>query len=238
MHGAFIAALALAGVMVCALPYYCVLTYRGKSKTTLKYKMALSSLFVLTAALSVLSVPDKKPYMIFYLVGCFVCFIGDFILGSSERMKWFVIGSCTFGAAHAFFITSFSLAAKALIPGYKWCNGIELGFYIALYALEVLIMVWRRPPFHKLFIPMFAYYAVIMLMVCKAFGLSVCLIAGAPTLVMLLIGAILFICSDYMLGLMRFNVLRRSVLTKSFCTVSYFAAQMLIALSTFFLFRL
>ena len=238
MTSGWIAAIALAVVMVFAMPYYCVLTYRAKSKSTLIYKMFLSTLFVAGALISLVSASVRKPYDYLLVAGFLLCWIGDYILGRSERMTVFLIGSAAFTAGHAFFITSFSLAASALIPHYHWFNGVELGFFAAIYALEFLLMFWRRPPFHKLYFAMFTYYAVVLLMAAKAFGLAIRLYGNAPGLLMFPIGALLFVLSDYLLGMMRFKILRRTVTTKSTCTISYFAAQMLMVFASFTLFRL
>ena len=85
---------------------------------------------------------------------------------------------------------------------------------------------------------MFAYYAIVSLMAAKAFGLTVRLAQTHPALWMLPAGALLFVFSDYALGLMRFKVMKRSVLTKTLCTASYFFAQMLMALAAFTLFQI
>ena len=55
---------------------------------------------------------------------------------------------------------------------------------------------------------------------------------------MLPIGALLFICSDYTLSMMRFNMHARTKPFKAFSTASYFIAQTLLALSLFALVRL
>ena len=232
----FILSLVLAGITVCALPYYCVLTYRGKSNVTLWYKMGLASLFVLAGLLALCAAPEKHSYMFFLFAAFAMSFAGDYILGKYDRMKMFVIGSVTFAVAHAFFITSFSLAVQSRLWDYSWFNGAEIGFFAAIYALMLLIMLWRKPLFHKLFIPMFIYYAVVLLMATKAFGVALRLGSEAPALWMLPIGGLLFVASDYTLGLMRFKVLPKTVVIKTFCTASYFVAQMLIALASFFLF--
>ena len=232
----FIVTLALAGVTVCALPYYCVITYRGKSTLTLVYKMCLSALFVTGGLLAWIAAPEKRRYMAFMFFGFVLSFVGDYILGKFDRMKMFVIGSCTFGVAHAFYITALSLAVQYLKAEYRWFNGAELGFFAAVFSLMLLVMLWRNPPFHKLFIPMFMYYAVVLLMATKAFGLALQLGGDDPMLWMYPAGAMLFVASDYTLGMMRFKVLPKTVALKTFCTASYFVAQMLLVLASFALF--
>ena len=231
----FIITLILAGLTVCALPYYCVLTFRGKSKITLWYKMSLSALFVLGALLSLCAAPQKQTYMYFLFAGFVISFIGDFILGKFDRMRMFVIGSVAFGVGHIMYITAYSLIMRNRLLFYRWFNGAEIGFYLAIYALMFLIMLWRKPPFHKLFIPMFMYYAVVLLMATKAFGVALRLGTETPALWMLPVGGLLFVASDYILGLLRFKVLPKTAVIKTFCTASYFVAQMLIVLSSFFL---
>ena len=81
-------------------------------------------------------------------------------------------------------------------------------------TVVLLIALLRRPPFHKLFIPMFAYYFIISLMVAKACGLGLRMMGTAPAMVMLPIGAGFFLCSDYMLGMMRFITCGRMICMK------------------------
>ena len=233
----FILALVLAGITICILPYYCVITYSGKSKRTLLCKMCLAALFVPPGLLALCSAPVKHVYMPLFFAGFVMSSVGDFILGKYDRMRMFIAGSAAFALAHAFYITAFSLAAQEKIPYYHWWNGAELGFFSALFALVLLIMLWRNPPFHKLFIPMFVYYAIVLLMATKAFGIALRLGSTSPALWMLPIGALLFVGSDYTLGLMRFKVLPKTIPLKTFCTASYFAAQILMALASFTLFN-
>lgn len=234
----FIAALVLAGITAASMPYYCKLTFPGKSRTTLLFKMGLSFLFVLTAVLALSAAPKKFSYCIVMLVGFLCAFVGDFFLGRSEKLKYFVIGSCFFTAAHALYITAFSLAAKALTPDVLWFNGMEIGIYLSLVSIMALIFIWKKPPFHKLILGMFAYLCVIALMVTKALGLGIRLFGTSPVTILLPLGALSFICSDYTLGMMRFKMHERTKPFKAFSTVTYFAAQMLLALSMFTLIRL
>ncbi len=229
----FLIGLCLFGVTILALPYYCVLTYREKSKRTLVYKLSLCALFVVTAFLSVAQAggfAGLPGFLRMQLIGVCLGVAGDAILGASERMKFFVIGSTTFGVGHIFYIIAFSMAAYALIPGYQWFNMMEIGIFLVIYCVELLIILLAHPPFHKLFIPMFAYYAVQALMFTKTLGLSLRLFYAAPALLLLPAGGLLFVLSDYMLGMMRFKIHEKTPAFKTFCTASYFIAQMFLAL--------
>lgn len=234
----FIIALVIAAIVAACMPYYCKITFPGKNKTTLIFKMGLSLLFVLTAVLAVTTAHSTFAYS-YIMLGGFVCsFVGDFFLGKSEKLKYFVIGSSFFAGAHILYIVAFSLAAKLLTPWISWFNGMEIGIYLALLSLMALIFLLKKPPFHKLLLGMFAYLCLIALMVTKAFGLGIRLLAVFPATVMLPLGALFFICSDFTLSMMRFKMHARTKPFKAFSTVSYFVAQMLLALSLFTLVRL
>ena len=229
----FIIGLCLAGLTVIGLPYYCVLTYNEKSKRTLIYKMSLCSLFVVTILLTFAQaggIQYLPRFILVQILGVFLGIVGDVILGASERMKYFVIGSVTFGVGHIVYIVAFSMAAYALIPDYHWFNALEIGVFLFVYGIELLIVLVKRPPFHKLFLAMFAYYAVQAVMLTKTLVICVSLFSEQPLLVLLPAGAILFVLSDYMLGMMRFKICKKTPVFKTFCTASYFVAQMCLAL--------
>ena len=94
-----------------------------------------------------------------------------------------------------------------------------------------LILVLKKPVFQTLLVVLFVYFMLISLMVTKAAGLGVRMMGDAPSMVMLPIGAFLFLCSDYELGMMDFKMHRSTAFHKSVLSTTYFFGQMLIALS-------
>ena len=235
MHPLLIASLVLAGIMVLVMPYYCKITFDGQSKKTLSVKMFLSSLFVLTAIFALFSVKVRQGYMYVMLLGFVMGNIGDYLLGRSDRLRDFLIGTGFFAAGHVSYIVAFSLAMHRLFPAVGWWNGAEIGLYLVIVCTVALILVLKKPKFHKLLVILFVYFMLIALMVTTAAGLGVRKMSGAPGMVMLPIGALLFLGSDYMLGMMHFKMHRKTLAYKSVCSAIYFLGQELIALSMFWL---
>lgn len=237
MHPLYITGLALAGVTALAMPYYCKITFKGKNKRTLTVKMILSALFLVTAVLSLFTHEIRHGYLYVMLLGFFMDFIGDYVLGKSEKSSWFVAGSACFAAGHILHIVAFSLAGSRLFPRIGWFNGFECGIFLALACLMLLIILAKKPAFDPMLVPMFVYCLIVALMVSKAAGLAVRMLPDAPAMLMAPVGAVCFLCSDYMLGMMRFKMHDKTFVFKSVCTVLYYAAQMLLALSMYTLIR-
>ena len=67
-------------------------------------------------------------------------------------------------------------------------------------------------------------------MLCKTLAIAIHLFSAQPALWLFPAGAVLFVLSDYMLGMMRFKICEKTPAFKTFCTASYFVAQMCLAL--------
>lgn len=232
----------ITGVLLCCaltlllLPYYCKITFYGKTSKTLILKMFQSLLFLLTAVFAVVASDNFYPFAFIMLGGFCLSAVGDFFLGKSEGSKVFLIGAAFFASAHVAYITAFSLASRSFFPRVGWFNVIEIFVYIALICSLALLCMARKPRFHKLFLPMCIYFCVLCLMVTKAFGLGFRLaVAGSEPAVLLPIGAILFLSSDTTLGMMRFKMAKRTFTLRSYCSCSYFIGQLLMAVSILFI---
>ena len=237
MHPLFITGLILAGIAAVLMPYYCRITFKGKDKWTLTVKMILSSTFLLTAILSLFSYPVRQKYIFVMLLGFIMGYFGDYILGKSERTTDFIAGSCLFAVGHILYVVAFSMAEKYLFPQVGWFNGFEAGVFLAVTGVMLLILLLKKPAFDPLLVPMFVYCMIAALMLSKATGLAVRMLPGTPAMLMAPLGGVCFLCSDYTLGMMRFKMHEKTMAFKSFCTVTYFVAQTLIALSMFTLIR-
>ena len=238
MHPLLIIGLVLAGVTVLAMPYYCKITFNGKNKRTLTCKMILSALFLITAILAMFSYSKRSGYMYVMLLGFVLGFIGDYILGKDDQTKSFIAGSCCFAAGHILYAVAFSMAREKLFPEIRWFNGFEIGIFAAVTCLMLLIILLKKPSVDLMFVAMFVYCLIATLMLTKAAGLAFRLLPETPAMLTAPIGAVCFLCSDYMLGMMRFKMHDKTFVFKSVCTAAYFAAQMLMALSMFTLIRL
>lgn len=233
MHPLLIASLVMAGIMALLLPYYCKITRSGTSKKTLRVKMLLASLFLLAALLSLFTVKKRQDYMYVMLLGYAMGFIGDYLLGRSDRKLDFLVGTGFFALGHIAYITAFSMAMRRLYPSVGWFNGAEIGLFLVIVCTVALILVLKKPAMSMMLVVLFVYFMLISLMVTKAAGLGVRMLDTAPEMVMLPIGAFLFLCSDYELGMMHFKMHRKTALHKSILSTTYFCGQMLMALSMY-----
>ncbi|MBR5619864.1 MAG: hypothetical protein IKW76_09020 [Clostridia bacterium] len=233
MNILFVIGLVCAAVTALLMPYYCKITYSGKDKWTLTVKMLLSSLFFLTAILSLFSHEVRQNYLFVMLAGFLLDYIGDYILGKEERTTYFVAGSCCFAVGHILYIIAVSMAEKRLFPQVGWWNGFEAGIFLTLTCVMLAILLLYKPAFDPLIVPMFVYCMIAALMLSKLTGLAVRMFATAPALILMPIGGVCFLLSDYMLGMMRFKMHKKTFVFKSVCTASYYVAQTLIALSMF-----
>ena len=219
------------------MPYYCKITFKEKNKRTLTVKMILSAMFCITAILSMFSHSPRHGHMYVMLLGFLFGFIGDYILGKDGSSKAFIAGSCFFAGGHILYAVAFSMVQKKLFPQVGWFNGFEIGIFLAVTCLMLLIILLKKPSVSPMFITMFVYCLIVTLMLTKAAGLAVRTFDIAPAMILAPIGAVCFLVSDYMLGMMRFKMHEKAFGFKSVCTVSYFAAQTFMALSMFTLIR-
>ena len=175
--------------------------------------------------------------MFILLAGFAADYIGDYILGKSERTSDFIAGSCLFAVGHILYIVGISMAEKYLFPQVLWLNGFEAGVFLAVICVMLLILLVKKPAFEPMLALMFVYCMIVTLMISKAAGLAVRMLPDAPSMLLLPAGAVCFLFSDYTLGMMRFKMHEKTIAFKSACTATYFAAQTMIALSMFTLIR-
>ncbi len=153
-----------------------------------------------------------------YLIVAGLCFslAGDILLMLSSDQ--FVFGLVSFLVAHIFYIGAFSTRPKTLLS-------IWIG--LACVAYGCLMLWFLFPNLGDLKLPVSIYVAVVLLMAWQA----QCRWAeerGQGT-ALAAIGAILFVASDSMIAIDRFNGRFRSAGVLIMTT--YFTAQLLIALS-------
>ena len=237
MHPLFIVGLICAAVTAAVMPYYCKITFQGKNKRTLAVKMFLSSLFLLTAILSLFSHSVRHDYMYVMLIGFIMDYIGDYVLGKSERTSYFVAGSACFAVGHILYACAFSMAEKRMFPQVGWWNRMEVGIFLTVTCLMLLIILLKKPSVDVMLAAMFVYCLIVTLMLCKASGLAIRMLPDAPAMLMAPVGGVCFLLSDYMLGMMRFKMHKKTFAFKSACTAAYYVAQTLMALSMFILIR-
>lgn len=178
---------------------------------------------------------DKLLFMGLILMGLVCGLIGDLTLDlkityrdsnlrHSDLYTYF--GMAAFGVGHLFYIT-----AVALYFGFSpWTLLIAAGATALIFSVSIFVM---KMSFGKFFVPsvLYAFLLTLFLSVTVAAGI----LAGfSLTVVLLVIGAGLFLLSDLVLSMIYFdgNEARFMIVINH---VLYYAAQFLIALSIFYL---
>lgn len=207
------------------------------------YKMLSATLFVLSGFFAIKISGNTTPYAKYIMISLILGWIGDaFLHVLSEKMSYFAVGVIAFLVGHITYAKAFYEAFKTTYPDsgvfawyeYLFVFGIS-GLVIGIIFGKNLLPKEKKP----LAAALCVYMVVILTMICKAFkyvigeivyGVNDNMIMVAITIG---IGAILFGLSDGSLGIiLGFDKKDRS--WRIFNIVTYFAAQILLAASIFF----
>ena len=178
---------------------------------------------------------DKIRFMGLIVMGLVCGLIGDLTLDlkityrdsnlrHSDLYTYF--GMAAFGAGHLFYII-----AVALYFGFSpWTLLIAAGVTALIFCVSIFVM---KMSFGKFFLPS-VFYAFLLTLFLSAMVAAGILAGFSLTVVLLIIGAGLFLLSDLVLSMIYFdgNEARFMIVINH---VLYYAAQFLIALSIFYL---
>jgi uncharacterized membrane protein YhhN len=191
--------------------------------------------FVLVSICAIFASGELTRYSFFILIGAVMGAEGDIFLGISTRGKWFIMGLLSFLSGHILYIIAF-LNGSAAYGNKTLFNIYEVAAIAALLLLFTFIGVKVKAKAGKMLPAILLYAAAISAMLVKAVSLSV-IVAGnnrIPASICLISGAALFVLSDSLLSLRLFTKIRLKKMPW-LCLASYFSAQVLIALSIYFL---
>ncbi|MCQ2472438.1 MAG: lysoplasmalogenase [Clostridia bacterium] len=208
-------------------------------KSTLLIKMICSTVFVGFAAFNIyISGADfGGTYQRFILIALALGWVGDvfltadpFLEGKSKEFKLAVniVGACAFLAGHIFFIIAFFKKTKEI--------GAALGitFFVPLAVVLVALVLAKmllKVKLSKLAVPVAIYALMIDVMFSAAFNLGIS-VGSWQSVLTLGVGTLLFVASDFSLGIKYFDDKRFNTLTvRSVYITAYYIAQMLIAAS-------
>ena len=190
-----------------------IFDYRGRWRLVYAAKpLALAGIIVLVL---IAKYPYPR-YRAWILAGLGSSLLGDVFL--MLRRKRFLEGLASFLAAHVFYIIAF-LSAMA----YHLHFGTLLPFFLyALFMMRIL-----APYLKKLRLPVFLYIVVITMM--AALAAERYIGVGGGKALSAFVGALLFVVSDSVLAAHHF--VKKFPAAQAIILSSYFAAQLLIALS-------
>ncbi len=176
------------------------------------FKMSTSTGFL---AMAIAAGAFQTPYGRMVLVALFFSWWGDLFLISHQE-KLFLMGLIAFFLGHAGFAGAF------LAHGVDWkYTALSMGIGI----VPVLFVIsWLNPHLGSMRIPVYAYMAIITLMVALSIGAW-----GRGATLLVVVGAVLFYCSDLFVARARF--VTPDPWNGHLGLPLYYVAQMLFAIS-------
>ena len=204
--------------LVLASALLCVRAEHAGARLQLYVFKPLTTALILLVALQAKHAPTPA-YRPLIVAGLVCSLAGDvFLMLPRER---FVAGLLSFLFAHLFYIAAFVSGGAGASSWSAWAGAALLA-----YGASMLRLLWPR--LGSLKAPVLVYVGVILLMVWLALGRW--LGAQAPGSGLAAAGALLFAASDSLLAWNRFRGEFASA--PAIILVTYFPAQLLIALST------
>ena len=156
----------------------------------------------------------------------------------------FILNALIAGLIGDFYTIAFCMAFKVLFPVTPLVTAPELIIYIILVVAAILSAIFIvKIELGKLLIPCILYTATIAAMVVKAFSLAIMIMKSGSlvespifTGIMLMLGAFLFMLSDYTLSILNFkpDVEKHGAL-RQVNIWTYFYAQMFLGATIFFI---
>ncbi len=204
---------------------------KGEHKKALVYKMCASACFLAIGALSFLTGGvGVNRFSVVVMIGLFLGALGDLLLGFRHYSKntfnlFFCTGAASFAAEHFLFAGYFALVYEKTLS-----NAALL--FVVIFSVAAFIFGKKKVDGGKLKIGIYAYIAVVIFMCSTALALSVQSFNLGTF--MFALGGIAFVCSDVLLCIYNFSEDKRF----GYMTILhylYYPAQILIALSVFFI---
>lgn len=235
----FILAVALEFVFV---PLFLKYSWPKKCWKSFGYKMVCSALFFLAGLLAVRISGNNTQYATLILWGLAFGWLGDMFLHLiTDKIVVFGLGLFAFLGGHIFYIVAFQKAILKTYPNagvFKWYEILAVLALVGLIVAYALIKKINIKTYMA--IPVVMYAVTISMMLVKAFRYAIGEIAYGTNDHMFMvfltvaIGAVLFVLSDGSLGIILFAGQDKNRPLKIFNIATYFAAQVLLAASIFY----
>jgi uncharacterized membrane protein YhhN len=199
-----------------------------------RWKPLSTGLLILACALSFTRPADayQAGYTLLLLGGLALSLAGDVLLIFQDNPRAFLAGLVAFLCAHLFYIAAFISLQLSLV-----LRGRALGEAIAAIGLALvggLVYRYLRPGLGKLRLPVILYILVISAMVHRALAVALAYAGPATQPALIVAGALLFYLSDAILAVNRFRLHGQMPHYKRWNLSTYYAGQLLIALSASF----
>jgi len=221
------------------LKYY----WPKKCKQSLLFKMISATLFVICGYSAMKVAVNNTTYASLMLIGFVFGWFGDLLLHSlKDKMLHFALGVVSFLVGHIFFIAAFHHAIKTLNPEASLFAWYEIVSVVVIITAVVIFGIFKKYYQKKgpLVFALLAYGVFLVTMFVKAmvycgtewmYGINDYMY---PAIITSGLGALFFLLSDGSLGLILMgDETKRGM--RIFNIVTYFIAQILLAVSILFI---
>lgn len=230
-------------VMAILIPFFLKAEIPNPCRKSLILKQTCSTIFLINALVAGL-IGDFTIYAALMFIGLCCSWLGDYLLHVRQDPGFFASGLIAFLVGHIFFTGAYYQAFRVLFPEQIMFSTKRLILFFAIVATELLLIKFvAKVSFGKMFVLCALYAATITEMAIKAFTLAVYLMKY-PSLVeypiftgiMLMLGAVLFLFSDFTLSLLNFkDGVKKHGALRNANIWTYFYAQMFLGVTVFFI---
>ncbi|MBQ3498288.1 MAG: hypothetical protein IJA87_04070 [Clostridia bacterium] len=231
------ACILLIAVEIIFIPLYLKKMWPTKNWHSLGYKMICATAYVALAALVTGSTGGANWYSLPMLIGFAASWLGDLMLHIPKPTKvFFGTGMVFFAVAHIFYCLAYIGVQRSYFPTVKTVSLWEILTAVIIVAAYLAVCLIKKVSFGSMLLPCAIYGIFVTIMMIKSSLLSIRLLeqdVNGMTVpaVLLLIGGISFFLSDGSLALISFDTRYKKFRLKVFNIVTYFGAQICLALS-------
>ncbi len=220
------------------VPLYLKKMWPTKSWHSLGIKMVCATVYLLVAATAIVERGGTTPFSSLMLAGFIGSWLGDLMLHIPKpTKKFFVAGMVFFMIAHIFYCLGYIHIQRTVLNSESVFTPAEIVTAAVIVILCFTFCFIKKIRFDTLFVPCLIYGMFVTAMMVKSATLSFGLFAGggyAAPAVLLITGGTCFFLSDLSLALISFDTRYKKFKLKVFNSVTYFGAQICLALTLFF----
>jgi len=231
------ACILLIAVEIIFIPLYLKKMWPTKNWHSLGYKMICASAYVILSAVVTNAAGGINSYSLPMIIGFVASWFGDLMLHIPKPTKvFFGTGMVFFAVAHIFYCLAYIGVQYTFFPQVKTVSLWELTTAAIIIAVFLTVCLIKKVSFGSMLLPCAVYGIFVTIMMIKSSLLSIRLLSEningmTVPAVLLLIGGISFFLSDGSLALISFDTRYKKFKLKVFNIVTYFGAQVCLALS-------
>ena len=215
------------------VPKFLEYSWPEKCMKSLKMKMVCAAMFIITALCCMLYAQNFGMFAILMLIGLLFGALGDLLIHVPNHGIVNVLGGAAFLVGHIFYIIAFYHALKSLNADAKPIVLITIILPIVFVVCYFIFITVKKVKIGALTVPVIIYALTIISMLTMA-GRFAFTAMNIPVFITVLLGAVLFVCSDSTIALFMFGKQFQTKPVKNFYIITYFAAQVLLGTSILF----